>query len=126
MGIRVPLALGIALALGACSEVASPYIDSTSRLGNTPDTVGPYVVQSVVIGVVGSDRVELNYTVDDENRYVPLLMAEANDGERFSAGIPGQPTGTEILYYVAVVRDGERWTADPDGAGAVPYRFTIE
>jgi hypothetical protein len=115
-------ATALAAAAAGC-EPATPLIEATTRLEPTPDQIGPYVVQSIVIGAEG-DLVQLYYLIDEQGLYFPLRMDR--DGERFSAGIPGQPSGTAISYFVAVVRDGQRVVSDPEAGGANPYRFAIE
>jgi hypothetical protein len=117
-----PLALALALMASACDS-ATPVIESTTRLDSTADSVGPYVVNSVIIGA-DDDLVQLYYLIDDAPTFVPVVMERG--GERYHAAIPGQASGTEIAYYVAVSRDGTRLVSDPDGAGAEPYVFTIE
>ena len=116
--------LGAMMLLPACVE-APPVIEATTALSSTPDTTGPYVVQSVITDLAGDDRVVLRYIIDDAIEFASLRMLEDEDGERFSAGIPGQPAGTAIGYFVTVLRDGERITDDPTGAAARPYRFQI-
>jgi hypothetical protein len=114
----------VALLAVGCTQ-APPFIEATTVLTSTSDTTGPYVVHSVVVGVDG-ESVELSYLADERARFIPVLMVAADDEERFRGEIPGQPSGTEISYYVAVVRDGERIAADPETAGAQPYVFRIE
>lgn len=104
---------------------APPFIEATTRLASTRDSDGPYVVQSVVSDVLVDDAVELHYRVVGDPGFIPLLMVEDEDGERFSAGIPGRPAGTSIQYYVTVIRDGARVADDPAAAGAGPYQFDI-
>jgi hypothetical protein len=113
-----------ALCLAAC-DVSAPLIESTTRLGPTGDTVGPYVVHTVIIGWDG-EHVDLDYLVDDAERFIPVPMTAVDGEERFRGEIPGQPAGTTISYYVAVVRDGVRVASDPDAAGAGPYVFVVE
>ncbi len=109
--------------LGAACDAATPVIESTTRLESTPDSVGPYVVNSVIIGA-DDDLVQLYYLIDDDLSFVPVVMERS--GERYAAAIPGQASGSEIAYYVAVTRDGVRLVSDPEAAGAGPYLFTIE
>lgn len=118
-------ALCIASAVGACNE-ADPIIESTSRLGDTADTIGPYLVHSVILNVGRDDRVEVFYNVNDQASFIPLRMTEQANGELFIGGIPGRPAGSRITYYVAVSDpDGNRLVADPTGAGALPYSFLV-
>jgi hypothetical protein len=113
----------IFLGLCACQE-APPAIESTTVLQSTPDTVGPYVVQSVIVGVTGHD-VELRYQVDDDLRFIPLPMLPDDGGELFRAAIPGRSAGSTISYYVTVLEGRERVADDPEAAAAGPYVFTI-
>jgi len=113
-----------AMGLAAC-ELSAPFIESTTRLESTSDTTGPYVVHSVIIGVDG-EHVDLDYLIDDERRFIPVPMTAVDGEEQFRGEIPGQPSGSVISYYVAVVRDGVRVASDPEAAGAGPYVFTIE
>ena len=119
------LAAGLAAGSG-CVE-APPIIESTTALESTPDTVGPYVVHTVVSGVT-DQAVELRYRLDDDLRYIPLRMLTApgsSPGEHYTAAIPGRPAGTIIAYYVTVLQDDTRIADDPVGAGAQPYTFAI-
>ena len=121
MARLVTTLLALALLATAC-DTATPVIESTTRLQPTPDEVGPYQVDSVIIGAE-DDLVQLYYVIGDQDHYLPVRM-EA-DGERFSALIPGQPRGTVISYFVAVVRDEVRVVSDPEAGGAAPYQFYI-
>ena len=119
------LAVLVAAGVPGCVE-APPFIESTTRLSTTHDTEGPYIVHSVVSDVLRDDAVELHYRVVGVREFIPLLMAEDNDGERFRVGIPGRPAGTVIQYYVTVIRDGVRVADDPPAAGAGPFQFDIQ
>ncbi len=112
---------------------ADPFIESVSQLDDTTDTGGPYTVWAVAVGVQSDDRVELFYNAIDPaaDPFIPLLMEPADadegayEGELFAAGIPGQPAGSAIRYYVAITRDGERVAADPVGADVRPFVFAV-
>lgn len=119
---RLATASLLAFLAGACT--APPVIESTTRLQATTDTVGPYKVQSIVVGIT-DQVVELRYRPGDGAPFIPLVMTADDSGERFRAAIPGNPAGTRIGYYVAVLEDGARIAADPDGAAARPHTFTI-
>lgn len=112
---------------------ADPFIEATTILGDTRDTQGPYTVQTVAVGVDQYDLVQLYYSVDDDDpdAFVPLVMEEGreddgiHEGERFSRGIPGQPPGSEILYFVAIQRNGEHVAEDPVGGDLRPFVFRV-
>lgn len=115
----------LATALAGCQQ-ADPIIESTSRLGNTTDTIGPYLVETVVVNVGRGDKVEVFYNVNDQGQFIPLRMEEQANGELFIGAIPGRPAGSRITYYVAVTdSDGKRLVTDPVGAGALPYSFLV-
>jgi hypothetical protein len=122
-GSALLLLLGTALA--ACDR-AAPSIESTTQLADTADTVGPYTVHTVVVGAEG-DVVELRYVIDDELHYIPRRMVadDGGGGELYIGRIPGQPAGSLVQYYVAVMRGDERVAVDPVGGGARPYAFRI-
>ncbi len=117
----VTTVLALAL-LGTGCDTATPVIESTTRLQPTTDEVGPYLVESVIIGAE-DDLVQLYYVIGEEDHYLPVRMEP--DGERFSAAIPGQPRGTVISYFVAVVRGDVRVVSDPEAGGAAPYQFYV-
>lgn len=122
--MKRPWLLGVVL-LGLCAcQQAPPVIESTTALQSTPDTVGPYVVQSVIVGVTDQD-VELRYQVDGDLRFIPLPMMSEPGSELYRAAIPGRPTGSTISYYVTVLDGSERIADDPEAAAAGPYVFTI-
>ena len=110
---------------------AAPFIESTTLLGETSDTTGPYQVSSVVIGVHGGDKVELFYNASgtDPGRYIPVSMEGVDDDGRsaefFVGDIPGHQLGTTIRYFVAVDRDGERVAEDPVGGDLRPFMLRI-
>ncbi len=93
--------------------------------------MGPYLVQSIVIGSFDSDSVDLMYNpADSEPRhYIPIRMHARDEdlrtGELFEAGIPGQPAGTTIRYYVRVLRDGEPVAESPDFGDLRPFILDI-
>jgi hypothetical protein len=113
------------------ASCADPFIESTTLLGNTTDTVGPYEVRSVVLGLNEGDRVELFYNAIDSSpaRYIPLLMEGIDDdgrtAELYTGSIPGQETGSTIRYYVAIDRNGGRIAEDPVGGDLQPFIINI-
>lgn len=117
-----------ALLLAACAD---PFIESTAVLGETPDTIGPYEVRSVVLGINDGDKVELFYNaIDNEpSRYIPVSMEGVDDdgrsAELYVGGIPGQEPGATVRYFVAVDRDGERVAEDPVGGDLRPFVLRI-
>lgn len=120
--------LPVLLLLGACAD---PFIESTTVLSATTDTVGPYHVRSVVLGVNDGDKIEVFYNAldDDPDRYIPLRMEGIDDdgrsAELYVGSIPGQAAGSTVRYFVAVDRDGERVAEDPVGGDLRPFMLRI-
>jgi len=118
----------VLLLLVACAD---PFIESTTVLSETPDSVGPYHVRSVVLGVNDGDKIEVFYNAldDDPDRYIPLLMEGIDDdgrsAELYVGSIPGQAAGSTVRYFVAVDRDGERVAEDPVGGDLRPFMLRI-
>jgi hypothetical protein len=116
------------LLLGACAD---PFIESTTILSDTADTVGPYHVRSVVLGVNEGDKIEVFYNSVDEDpdRYIPIRMEGVDDdgrsAELYAGSIPGQDAGSTVRYFVAVDRDGERVAEDPVGGDLRPFMLRI-
>tara|TARA_R110002096_G_scaffold143328_1_gene299131 strand:+ start:100172 stop:100570 length:399 start_codon:yes stop_codon:yes gene_type:complete len=118
----------LCLPLSGCAD---PYFESTTDLGSSADTTGPYRVQTVVVGTHTSDTVELLYNPTDSEprRYIPLPMEALDEdgraGELFVANIPGQPGGTSIRYFVRVLRDDEQVAESPPGGDLRPFILNI-
>lgn len=123
MYARIAIVCAVLVQVG-CDE-AAPIIESTTRLEDTTDTNGPYVVETVVIGADG-DAIELVYLVDDDPEFIPVAMQLVPGTDVWVGEIPGRPAGTRISYYVEVLRDGDRAAVDPKGAGAAPYEFRVQ
>ena len=114
----------VLIVVAACSG-PDPAIVSTTVLGSTHDTTGPYRVDTIVTGTDVDDVVDLMVAIDttNESRFFPTVMD--SDGERFAATIGGQPTGTEVFYFIRVVRDGELVVRDPASELAPAYGFQV-
>lgn len=112
------LAAALACLAAAACDGETPRILSVTILGDTRDTAGPYAVQAVIRGVEGDGTVRVVYSANGGTTLVPL-EAETHGGrdDLFTAGIPGQPAGTMILYYVAVERGGRPVASHPPATG---------
>ena len=117
------------LLLASCAD---PFIESTTLLGNTTDTLGPYQIQSVVLGVNETDKIEVFYNAldNDPDHYLPMLMTgidgDGRSSELYEGAIPGQDAGTTIRYFVAVDRNGARVAEDPVGGDLRPFMMRID
>lgn len=88
-------------------------------LEDTADAVGPYIVETATVGTRSSDRLELRHTRDDGFEAI-VVMANVGDdgdgtGDLYRGEISGQDPGTEIGYYVLLVRGDEVVDRDPAG-----------
>ncbi len=106
---------------------ADPFLESATVLTSTPDSIGPYRVYAVAVGMSGKERIELRYRAGEVSSV--LIMTDIEDsgigsGEVHWAAIPGQPVGTEIEYRIAIVGDDEDLDTDPVASRA-GYRFSI-
>ncbi len=118
--------MGILLLAAGCAD---PFIESTTVLGDTTDFDGPYVVESIAVGTRSGDRVEVRHSRPERQDGVIGMLALDDDGDGpgdlFRAEIPGQPTGSEISYYVILVRDEIVVDRDPAGEGEDAPRFVF-
>jgi len=73
-----------------------PSFEAISLLPNTPDPLGPYVVQVQVADAV---QVWLSFRTESDRvpSRIPMESAESN---RFVAHIPGHPEGTRVFYHL--------------------------
>ncbi len=102
------------LLLGACGEV--PFVQDTTRLGDTFDRDGPYTVRTVVAHQESADSVVLVVQLGDGlgGTTLRIGMGEVRDSI-FQAKIAGQPAFTRVRYHVEV-SDGDTTSTDPAGA----------
>jgi subtilisin family serine protease len=104
-----------------------PVISGTTVPGSTFDTAGPYTVTTRVMdplsGVAG---VSIFYTVDNGATFMEIPMTQGA-GDLYTGGIPGQPAGTRIKFYVKATDTSAEAneTVDPAGAPAALYAFGI-
>jgi len=77
----------------------SPIISLTKEYGNTKDVAGPYNISSFVIDDSSLSSVKLIYYLNGSTRRDTLEMKVEED-QKYLAGIPGQPFGITVSYYV--------------------------
>jgi hypothetical protein len=112
------------IALAAC-DAPDPAILSTTVPGDTRDVVGPYTVQVVVRDVTGDDRVEIGFSVDGV-AFASVATRERDGRSDVRWGeLPGQPRGTRLYLYSAVLRDGVEATRDPAPEAGYYYSFAV-
>ena len=106
------------------ADTIVPNIVRTEQLKDTGDTVGPYVVRTVIYDQVTSDRgffdhgVTLNYSVGaGPGKQVSMTFS---GNSLWRGEIPGQPRGGTITYFVTALD-----SADNLGAGK-ELSFTVD
>ncbi len=88
----------------------NPIIASTTRLGNTLDETGPYVVESDILDDSGIQGATLTYQVTGQPAATVNMVAQA--AHRFRGEIPGQTLGSTVVYFVSATDDAGNRTQD--------------
>ncbi|MBN2451700.1 MAG: choice-of-anchor D domain-containing protein, partial [Lentisphaeria bacterium] len=91
-------------------------------LANTSDATGPYAVAADVAADSAAD-VTLFWRAG-EGAYTAVPMAPVKDGS-YAAGIPGQPVGATVSYYLTAVVPGYS-ASEPSGAPAEVHTFLVD
>ncbi|MFQ5824223.1 MAG: S8 family peptidase [bacterium] len=81
-----------------------PIIANTTRLENTLDQVGPYVVESDIIDDISIQTATLTYQVDTQQAVTVSMISTGND--HYRGEILGQSLGSKIEYFVTAT-DGD-------------------
>ena len=95
-------------------DIIPPQVSVVVRPTDTSNVSGPYPVVAVATDNRAIAGVTLHYQAGEED--VRAVDMVANDNGRWEADIPGQPTGTEVRYYVEAVDINGNTTTDPPGA----------
>jgi hypothetical protein len=77
----------------------NPIIANTTRLQNTLDEAGPYVVESDILDDGGIQSASLSYQVSGQE--VVIVNMTSAGGDHYSGNIPGQTMGSTITYFVS-------------------------
>ncbi len=103
----------------------APAIISTTRLRNTNNVVGPYLVTSRITDDGDAQLAVLNYSTDGGASYIELPMSRLVGSDDFSANIAGQPAETSVRYYVEAKDEDDNVTRDPAHAPQGFYQFIV-
>lgn len=106
-----------ALLVCACA-LEQPTILSVNGPSDTRNTQGPYAIHVVARAVSGDDDIVVRYsTLGIPSSFLPVKATlRADDAELYVGGIPGQPAGSSVHFYVAVLRDGDLLSTFPVNA----------
>jgi subtilisin family serine protease len=96
---------------------SNPLIALTTDFGNTPNTTGPYNINTSAVDDGAITSVKLVYSLNGAAGDTLNMTSTGNDS--YTAGIPGQALNTRIDYLVIATDDGGNRTAGPT------YTFTI-
>ncbi|HEX9654185.1 MAG TPA: S8 family peptidase [bacterium] len=89
---------------------SNPIIANTTRLENTLDETGPYVVESDILDDGSVQNATLSYQVGSATAVtVPMTAAGA---DHYRGAIPGQGLGSTIVYFVSAADNGGNTTVD--------------
>ena len=90
------------LLLVACTAEPARLV-SLSELEDTRDATGPYVVQAELRGPLGDDRLIVCWATDGEHFRPEVMQAREGRGDLRFAALPGQPVGTTVTWFAAIV-----------------------
>lgn len=88
---------------------ASPVIHTT-RLQNTLDEAGPYVVTAAILDDGSIQKATFTYQVLGQNAVTQTMSSQGND--LYTGNIPGQALGTTITYFVTATDNDGKSTQD--------------
>lgn len=105
--------------LNVNNSLSTNPIILTTRLQNTLDETGPYVVEADVVDDGDICFVEFFYRVQSEDGVesstVEMTVSSPHSNPfRYTGNIPGQALGSTIIYYVNAVDDDGNTTRDDD------------
>lgn len=126
------VALLVCACISACAR-EEPTLLSVSVPGDTRSTQGPYAIHVVARAVSGDDDIVVRYsTLGIPSSFLPAKATlRADDAELYVAGIPGQPAGSSVHFYVAALRDGDLLSTIPANApvsvseNSLDYSFRV-
>ncbi|MFQ6113945.1 MAG: S8 family peptidase, partial [bacterium] len=95
----------------------NPIIANTTRLENTLDEVGPYVVESDIIDDVSVQSATLAYQVSGQQTVTAPMTSTGTD--HYRGEIPGQSLGSTIIYFVKATDNDGNETKDSNFTFAI-------
>ena len=92
-------------------------------LPDTTNALGPYPVEALVTSLYGVASATLRWSIDAGQNFTEVEMVEGQAGVH-SGNIPGQDSGTTVLYSIEVVDSLDASVADPVGGGTHQFQVT--
>lgn len=105
--------------------ITRPGIEHTP-LPDTDNNAAPYVAQAVVTSSIplASGSPTIRWNTDGGSVFSSILMTRQS-GDIFTAGIPPQPYGTTVYYYIHAQDTAGQYTTNPPGGAFAPYTFQV-
>lgn len=108
---------------------AEEYIPSITHtpLGDTEDTIGPYLVTALVIrgaAPLNPSAIRTAYRTDGGS-WTSLGMTATGNPNEYAASVPGQPDGTIVDYYVSAADSSGGTATHPVGAPVNFHSFRV-
>lgn len=91
---------------------------------NTADTGAQAITVQAEDGA-GVSAMTLHYSLDDGASFIELPMS-TGDAARFSGAIPGQPLGSDVLFFVEAQHINGYVSTSPLDAPASLYRYRVD
>ncbi len=107
----------------ALRDILPPAFAGTTQYANTSDTVGPYMISTTVTEYSDFAELSLVYKAGGAG-WVSVPMVTVG-GNTYAAGIPGQPHGSLVRYYIAGEDVGGNAATDPPAAPIGAYEFWV-
>lgn len=113
----------VSLSVEGVAFIRSTRIAGTTALPHTQDVSGPYPVAAQITDDQGIVSASLHYSTDGGTVFSEIPMNPF--GNLFNAAIPGQPLGTEALYYIRAEDADGNVATDPVDVPYTTYRFQV-
>lgn len=90
---------------------------------------GARAIEVVAPADAAVDQLQLYYSVDDGATFTPLQLTQQSSDEaglHFGGAIPGQPLGSDVLYYLEAHYNNGYSSREPLDAPATFYRYRVD
>src|SRR5688572_11959339 len=107
--------------LAACTADEAPRIISTSLVRDTPDAHGPYRISAVIQDERKVDRATVFFITDGtkvvDTATVSSVEMGSEDGEHWTAEMPGLALGTVVTWTVSAIDSNDHLALSPSLPG---------
>ncbi len=99
------------------NAISTNPVINTTRLENTLDETGPYVVEADIVDDGSVQNATLTYQIMGQEAVSAAMSSQGDD--RYTGDIPGQPLGTTIVYFVSAEDNQGNETRDSNFTFAI-------